>query len=133
MAMIAPAPLAKREMQFVYQDGDGSVFMDPESDEQIVLPRDRAGEMLYLKEGMRAHVLFQDGRAIGLQPPGSVELSVTDTDPVGDGRDDHRKQGVLETGLKVFVAGWGATGAQVIFETSTHECWVRAELSVTVE
>src|SRR5712692_9150420 len=56
---VEQAYLDKREMQYLYKDGDGYVFMDTESFDQYPLSHEMVGEMmLYLKEGDKAHVVF---------------------------------------------------------------------------
>src|SRR5438445_10067791 len=55
---VEQAYLDKREMQYIYQDGDGYVFMDTENYDQITLPQDWVGDlMLYMKEGNKAQVV----------------------------------------------------------------------------
>src|SRR5438876_893759 len=128
MATIASAEtrLDRREMQFIYQDGDGYLFMDPDSCEQVILCRERVGELLYLKEGMRAHLVFRAGEAVGLEPPGSVELTVADTDPAGGPVSRPRKPAVLETGLKVLVPAFVEIGDTIVVDPHTSEYLGRA-------
>src|SRR5438445_8900345 len=62
---VEQAYLDKREMQYIYQDGDGFVFMDSENFDQITLNKEWVGEqMLYLKEGNKAHLIFYEGKPI---------------------------------------------------------------------
>src|SRR5438309_476717 len=76
------AYLDKREMQYIYQDGDGYVFMDTETFDQISLDRDWVGDlMLYMKEGNKAHVVLYEGKPISIELPATVELKVVDTEP----------------------------------------------------
>src|SRR5262249_50388058 len=56
---VEQAYLDKREMEYIYQDGDGYVFMDTETSDQITLSPDWVGDqMLYLKENTKAAVTF---------------------------------------------------------------------------
>jgi len=69
-------------MQFVYQDGDGCIFMDTNSDEQISLSRELVGELpLYLKEGMRCARGLLRRQAARARGAHVVELVVADTEP----------------------------------------------------
>src|SRR5947209_5869771 len=77
---VEQAYLDKREMQYIYQDGDGFVFMDSENFDQITLNKEWVGEqMLYMKEGNKAHVVFYESKPISLDLPATVELKVTET------------------------------------------------------
>src|SRR5712691_3137030 len=79
---VEQAYLDKREMQYIYQDGDGYVFMDTENFDQITLGKEWVGDlMLYMKEGNTAHVIFHEGKPLSLELPATVELKVTDTEP----------------------------------------------------
>ncbi len=65
-----PADLVERELEFVYQDGDGYVFIDAESFDLVTLAHDRAGP-LDLPEGSRVRVVFRAGVPCGLGQPGN--------------------------------------------------------------
>src|SRR5205085_12089792 len=79
---VEQAYLDKREMQYIYQDGDGFVFMDTESFDQTTLTREWVGDqMLYMKENNKAHVTFYDGKPLFLDLPAMVELKIVDTEP----------------------------------------------------
>src|SRR5262245_43514527 len=79
---VEQAYLDKREMQYIYQDGDGYVFMDTDSYEQVTLAADLVGEqMVYLKENNKATITFYEGKPLSIELPATVELKVIDTDP----------------------------------------------------
>src|SRR2546422_5621472 len=79
---VEQAFLDKRDMQYIYQDGDGYVFMDSETYDQITLARDWVGEqMLYIREGAGATIIMHDEQPISLELPERVELTVTETVP----------------------------------------------------
>src|SRR5262245_56731194 len=79
---VEQAYLEKRELQYIYQDGDGFVFMDIETFDQMTLSREWVGDlMLYMKENNKAHVVFYEGTPISLELPATVELKVVDTEP----------------------------------------------------
>src|ERR1700684_1369755 len=74
--------LDKREMQYLYQDGDGYVFMDKETYDQTTLNKEWVGDqILYLKENDNAQVTFHESRALTLELPNTIDLKVTDTEP----------------------------------------------------
>lgn len=103
----------RRELQFVYRDGDGYVFVDPETLEEFVLPGDRAGAAgRYLVEHARAHLVVEEGRALGVELPEAVELAVVDSEP-------RARRVTLETGLVLRVPAAVAPGERVAVDTRT--------------
>jgi elongation factor P len=127
---VEQAYLDKREMQYIYQDGDGYVFMDTETYDQITLPQDLVGElMLYMKEGNKAQVVFYDGKPLSLELPATVELKVTDTEPAVKGATAaaQYKPATLETGLKITVPPFVGIGEMVAVDTRTGEYLSRAK------
>jgi len=127
---VEQAYLDKREMQYIYQDGDGFVFMDMESYDQITLGKEWVGEqMLYMKEGNKAHVIFYEGKPLSLELPATVELKVTETEPAVKGATAaaQYKPATLETGLKITVPPFVGIGEMVAIDTRTGEYLSRAK------
>src|SRR5438132_13901657 len=127
---VEQAYLDKREMQYIYQDGDGYVFMDTETYDQITLDREWVGDqMLYMKEGNNAHVVFYEGKPISLDLPATVELQVTDTEPSVRGATAaaQYKPATLETGLKITVPPFVNVGEMVSVDTRTGEYLSRSK------
>ena len=127
---VEQAYLDKREMQYIYQDGDGFVFMDTETFDQVTLEKEMVGEqMLYLKEGNKANVVFYDGKALSLDLPATVELQVRDTEPSVKGATAAAqfKPATLETGLKVTVPPFVNIGEVIMVDTRSGEYLSRAK------
>ena len=127
---VEQAYLDRREMQYIYQDGDGFVFMDTENFDQITLDREWVGEqMLYMKEGNKAHVVFYESKPISLDLPATVELKVTETEPSVRGATAaaQYKPATLETGLKITVPPFVNIGEMVAVDTRTGEYLSRAK------
>jgi elongation factor P len=127
---VEQAYLDRREMQYIYQDGDGFVFMDSETYDQITLAREWVGEMMqYMKEGMKAQVVFHDSKPLSLELPPTVELQVTDTEPSIKGATATAlyKPATLETGLKITVPPFVSPGEMVVVDTRTGEYLSRAK------
>ncbi len=100
------ATVDNREMQMLYNDGDGFYFMDAESFENVTLQREIIGDPAdFLKDGMKIDVQLHDGVPIGVNLPAHVELKVEDTDPgfKGDTATGTTKPARLETGATVQV------------------------------
>jgi elongation factor P len=118
------AYLDRREMQYIYQDGDGYVFMDTETFDQITLDKEWVGDlMLYLKEGNKAQIVFYEGKPLSLDLPATVELAVTETEPSVKGATAAAqfKPAILETGLKVTVPPFINIGEMVAIDTRSGE------------
>jgi elongation factor P len=99
-----PEPdLERKEMQYLYQDGDMYNFMDQDSFEQIELNRDAIEMVLdFLKEQTVYDVLFFQGKPIALTPPLFMELAIAETQPGVRGdtaKGGATKPATLETGL----------------------------------
>jgi elongation factor P len=120
---VEQAFLETRDFQYLYKDGDGFVFMDKETYDQITLDKEWVGDlMMYLKENEDAKVTFYDGKALSLELPNTVELKVTDTEPSVKGATAQAqyKPATLETGLKITVPPFISIGDMVTVDT--REC-----------
>jgi elongation factor P len=127
---VEQAYLDKREMQYIYQDGDGFVFMDTETYDQITLPQDLVGElMLYMKEGNKAQIVFYDSKPLSLDLPATVELKVVDTEPSVKGATAaaQYKPALLETGLKITVPPFISIGEVIQVDTREGKYLSRAK------
>jgi elongation factor P len=124
------AYLDRREMQYLYADGDDLVFMDNETYDQMHLGKEWVGDQaLYLKENTNCHVVFFESRPISLDLPATVELKVTDTDPALKGATAAAqfKPATLETGLKITVPPFVSIGEVIQVDTRTGEYLSRAK------
>ncbi len=116
------ARLDRREMQYLYGEDAGLVFMDNESYEQITVPRELAGDAgRFLKEGQSVSVLLHDGTPLGVDLPTTVDLEVSETEPglQGDRSSAGTKPATLETGAVVQVPLFVTTGETVRVDTRT--------------
>lgn len=116
------ADTEERTMQYLYPDGDGRVFMDTQSYEQLTLSNDQLGEnALYLLDGTEVDIMLFEGRPIGVTPPTFVELKVTETEPgfKGDTSSNTTKPATLETGLTVNVPLFVNAGDKLKIDTRT--------------
>jgi elongation factor P len=123
------AMIDKRDMQYLYGDGDGWVFMDTVDYEQLTATRANLGDSAnYLKEGDSAVLQMYDGEIVGVDLPASVELTVTETEPglQGDRVSGARKPATLETGLVLQVPLFVNPGDRIKVDTRTGEYITRA-------
>ena len=118
------AHLDRREMQYLYHDGEFYVFMDKENFEQIQIGDDKmADKKNYLKENMNISVLLFKGDIIGVDLPGNVELAVVETEPgiKGDTASGGNKPATLETGAVVRVPFFINVGDRIKVNTDSGE------------
>ncbi len=123
------AMIDKREMQYLYREGDGYVFMDNQSYEQMTVEADDLGTAVdYLKEGDSAVLPMYQGRVVGVDLPAAVELVITECEPgvQGDRVSGARKPATLETGLVVQVPLFVEAGERIKVDTRTGEYLARA-------
>ncbi len=118
------ADLEQKEMQFLYKEGTHYNFMDTSSYEQTYLDADHMGdEKNWLKDNTVVNILFYKGRAISVEPPVFVSLTVANTEPgfKGDTATGTLKPATLETGAVVQVPLFINIGDQLKIDTRTGE------------
>ncbi len=123
------ANVNKREMQFLYREGDDFVFMDTQDYDQPRIPRQTVGNAAdYLLEEQTATIAFNDGTPLYVELPASVELTVSQTDPgvQGDRSTGGTKPATLETGAQIQVPLFITTGEKVRVDTRTGDYLGRA-------
>jgi elongation factor P len=114
------ARLERREMQYLYKDGDYYVVMDNESYEQLNLTEAQIGaEVIWLKENMNLGILQHNSEVIGVDLPNTVELKVIETEPgiKGDTATGASKAAIVETGATVQVPLFVNEGDILIVDT----------------
>jgi elongation factor P len=114
------AIVERKEMQYLYRDGEHFTFMDVGSYEQLPVEAAVVGDVAnYLAEGTSAQVAVHQGVAIGVELPASVALTVTQTQPgvKGDTRTNAMKPATLETGHVVQVPLFVEEGERVKVDT----------------
>jgi len=121
---VAKATLDRREMQYLYKEGNDLVMMDLESYEQMPVPADSLGDGIkYLKENMVVQVLMHESKIIGIDLPNFVELEVIDTPPAekGNTAQGGSKPATLEGGAVVNVPFFISVGDVLKIDTRTNE------------
>ncbi|HBU11453.1 MAG TPA: elongation factor P [Clostridiales bacterium] len=118
------AHVERKEMQYLYSDGELYHFMDTETYEQLPLNLEKVEEALpYVKENMNVTIKFFKGEAFAVEPPNFVEMEITETEPgfKGDTATAGNKPAIIETGAKVMVPLFIETGDHVRIDTRTGE------------
>ena len=118
------ARIDRKDMQYLYEDGDLFYFMDTENYEQIGLNADSVGDALkFVKENEMVKVCSHNGNVFAIEPPLFVELTITDTEPgfKGDTATGATKPAVVETGATVYVPLFVEQGDVIKIDTRTGE------------
>lgn len=118
------AHIDRKDMQYLYNDGDLYYFMDVENYEQIALSTDDIGDALkFVKENENVKVLSHNGNIFGIEPPLFVELEVTETEPgfKGDTATGATKPATVETGAQINVPLFINQGEIIKIDTRTGE------------
>ena len=119
-----PAFVERKEMQYLYSDGDLYYFMDLETYEQLPVNGSILGdEFKFVKENMNCKILSYKGSVFGDEIPTFVELEVTDTEPGfrGDTATNVTKPATLETGAMIKVPLFIDNGDILKIDTRTGE------------
>lgn len=125
-----PAALEDREMQYLYQDDSGYVFMDTKNYEQVSLSEETLGDDHYfLKDNMEVKILLFNGRGIGITLPNFVNLRVTHADPwvKGDTAAGNNKPATVESGYNLAVPSFVETDDLIQIDTRTGEYVTRVK------
>jgi elongation factor P len=125
---VEQAIVDKRDMQFLYRDGDDYVFMDSVSYEQVPVAPSKLGDAAdYLVEQMTANLATFEGEIVQVEIPASVELTIAQTEPgaQGDRVSGARKPATLETGLVIQVPLFVNPGDRVKVDTRSGEYLTR--------
>jgi len=123
------AYVERKEMEYLYSDGELYYFMDVESYEQIPLEANKLGDNFrFVKENMTCKIVSYKGNVFSVEPPIFVELEVTDTEPgfKGDTATGTTKPATLETGATVKVPLFVNTGDMLRIDTRTGDYIERA-------
>ena len=121
---VETANVDKRDMQFLYKDGDDFVFMDASTYDQIHVPADTVGDSArFMLENQDAVVALHDGTPLYVELPASVVLEITYTEPglQGDRSTGGTKPATLETGTDIAVPLFLETGTKVKVDTRTGD------------
>ena len=121
--------IERKDMEYLYDDGDLYYFMDSETYEQLPISPNVLGDNFrFVKENMVCKVLSYKGNVFGIEPPNFVELQVTETEPgvKGDTATNVTKPATLETGAEIKVPIFINEGEMIRVDTRTGEYMERA-------
>ena len=118
------AHIERKDMQYLYNDGDLYHFMDVETYDQIALSNDQVGDTLkFVKENEMVKILSHNNEVFAMEPPLFVELEITETEPgfKGDTAQGATKPAVVETGATVYVPLFVEQNDKIKIDTRTGE------------
>ena len=121
--------IERKDMEYLYSDGDLYYFMDSETYEQIPINKSILSDNFkFVKENMTCKVLSYKGHVFGVEPPNFVELEVTKTEPgvKGDTATNVTKPAIVETGAEIKVPIFINEGDRIQIDTRTGEYMSRA-------
>ncbi len=123
------AHLDRREMQYLYNDGESYYLMDNQNYDQLSITKDHLGDAVkFLKENTNVYIVLYQGSVIGVELPNFVELEVVETSPgiKGDTASGGSKPATLETGAIVQVPFFIEVGDVLQIDTRTGNYLKRA-------
>jgi elongation factor P len=126
---IEVVPMNVRKMDFSYKDGEDFVFSDPETYETVNMPPELVGDAKnYLAENGQVTVTFVEEKAVQVELPPSVLLTITDAPEgvKGDSANNVMKAAILETGVTIQVPLFIKTGEKIKVDTRTGKYMERA-------
>ena len=127
---VEKATVDERDYDFLYEDGEGFHFMQPESYEQVVVTEDIMGaNKAYLQEGMRCYVKTFDGAPIAIEVPQKITVEIAETEPVVKGQtaSSSYKPALTNTGLRVMVPPHIGPGTRIVINTDDDSYVERAK------
>ena len=119
-----------REFQYLYQDGDGFHFMNPETYDQIAVPKDVIGDQAaFLQENMKVTLSTHEGVVLAIELPQRAVLEVVETEPTVKGQtaSSSYKPALLSNGVRTMVPPHIAPGTRIVVMTADGSYVERAK------
>lgn len=127
---VEKAVVEDRNHTFLYDDGEGFHFMNPDSYEQVAMTREDIGDQAaFLQEGMTVSLKLHNGVAIAIELPQRVTLEVVETEPTVKGQtaSSSYKPAILNNGVRTMVPPHIATGTRIVVMTEDASYVERAK------
>ena len=127
--MVEKATVDEREYDFLYEDGEGFHFMNPENYEQITVSPDVVGDdKVFLTDGIKVFLRTFDGAAIAMELPQKVVVEIAETEPVVKGQtaSSSYKPALATNGVRVMVPPHIGVGTRIVINTEDRSYQERA-------
>ncbi|MGI8670293.1 MAG: elongation factor P [Aridibacter sp.] len=124
------AVLDQHEMEYLYSDGELHHFMNTDTYEQIGMSEDDLGDAAkWLMAGLKIQIEFYEGTPIGVELPQSMELIITETEPVMKGAtaSNSNKPATLENGVTLYVPPYMTEGEKIRINPSEEKYMERVK------
>jgi elongation factor P len=124
------ATVDEREYDFLYEDGEGFHFMEPETYEQIAVSADVVGDQkVFLTEGVKAFLKTHEGVAIAIELPQRAVVEIAETEPVMKGQtaSSSYKPAICTNGIRVMVPPHIGVGTRIVIQTEDYAYVERAK------
>jgi len=121
--MVEKATVDEREYGFLYEDGEGFHFMNPETYEQIAVSPDVVGDdKVFLEDGIKVYLRTFEDVAIALELPQRVTVEIAETEPVVKGQtaSSSYKPAICTNGLRVMVPPHIGAGTKIVINTDDY-------------
>lgn len=128
--MVEKASIDEREYDFLYEDGEGFHFMNPENYEQVTVTADVVGDdKVFLTDGLKVYLQTYEGVAISLELPQKVVVEITETEPVVKGQtaSSSYKPAICSNGVRIMVPPHIDAGTRVVINTADRSYVERAK------
>ena len=113
--------MEEREFEYIYEDDQGYNFMDPETYDQVAVPKEVVGDQsVYLQEAMRVTLMLHEGVPVSIELPQRVTVEIVEADPVVNGQpaSSSYKPAVADNGMRVMVPPHIGAGTRVVIMTA---------------
>ena len=127
---VEKATVDERHYDFLYEDGEGFHFMEPETYDQVVVTEDVMGSnKVYLQEGMRCYLKTFEGAPIAIEVPQRITVEIAETEPVVKGQtaSSSYKPAMTTSGLRVMVPPHIGAGTRIVINTDDDSYQERAK------
>lgn len=127
---VEKAQVDDRDYDFLYEDGEGYHFMEPNSYEQVAVSADVVGDQkVFLVDGIRVSLKTHQGIAIAIELPQKVTVEIVETEPVMKGQtaSSSYKPAILSNGLRVMVPPHIGAGTRIVISTEDNAYVERAK------
>lgn len=120
----------ERSYNFLYSDGDGYHFMNPENYDQVTVPADLVGDAsAYLQDGTTVSLSIHEDNPIAIELPARATLEIVETEPVVKGQtaSGSYKPAMLSNGVRTMVPTYITAGTRVVVMTADGSYVERAK------
>ncbi|VDC32057.1 elongation factor P [Pseudogemmobacter humi] len=127
---VEKANVDERAYDYLYEDGEGYHFMEPETYEQLVVTEGVMGDnKVYLQEGMRCWLKTYEGATIAIEMPQKITVEIAETEPVVKGQtaSSSYKPAMTDSGLRVMVPAHIGPGTRIVINTDDNSYVERAK------